>query len=106
MQLTDYYYSNQDPTKDRFVYLVSALYPENLTDYIKRIKKRSEASRSTLDQMPLEQVKLFARQLFQALSYTHDKGIIHRDIKPQNILLDKVRKNIAVCDWGSAKIKS
>ena len=53
MKLSDYYYSNNDPGKDRFIFLVSPLYPENLTSYIRRIKKRSEASHSTLDQMPL-----------------------------------------------------
>ena len=38
-------------------------------------------------QLPLEQVLRIASQVCQALAYAHSRGIIHRDVKPANILL-------------------
>ncbi|MFA5674993.1 MAG: protein kinase [Christensenellales bacterium] len=45
---------------------------------------------------------LYAVQVCSALSAAHKKGIIHRDIKPHNILLD-ISGNIKLTDFGIAK---
>lgn len=50
------------------------------------------------------EVKLYIYQLFRSLAYIHSQGICHRDIKPQNLLLDPTSGILKLCDFGSAKI--
>ena len=41
--------------------------------------------------------------MFKGLAYMHSLGICHRDIKPQNILIDPKTHIVKICDFGSAK---
>ncbi len=42
-------------------------------------------------------------QICEALQYAHEEGIVHRDIKPGNILIDK-RGRVKIADFGLAKL--
>ena len=55
--------------------------------------------------MPLLYCKLFLYQLFRALAYMHcpSLNICHRDVKPQNLLIDPTTGVLKLCDFGSAK---
>ncbi|GLE10108.1 hypothetical protein PINS_up022103 [Pythium insidiosum] len=54
--------------------------------------------------MPITLVKLYIYQVCRALAYIHSTGICHRDIKPQNLLLDPRSHVVKLCDFGSAKV--
>ena len=47
--------------------------------------------------------KLYSYQLLRALNYIHRHNVMHRDIKPQNLLIDPTCHVLKVCDFGSAK---
>ena len=52
--------------------------------------------------LPMERVLKYARALAEALAAAHAEGVIHRDLKPQNILVNK-DDQIFVSDFGLAK---
>ncbi len=52
--------------------------------------------------IPLQETLRITRQLIEALSYTHARGVTHCDIKPNNILFDAF-DNAMIADFGLAR---
>ncbi|CAL6075625.1 Kinase [Hexamita inflata] len=59
-------------------------------------------AKNDLKGLPIQQIKEFSVQCVKALAYSFKLNIIHADIKPENILLEREGSNaIQVIDWGS-----
>jgi serine/threonine-protein kinase len=52
---------------------------------------------------PVDEVRRLLREIADALAYAHLRGVIHRDIKPDNILLDGDSGRAMVTDFGIAR---
>lgn len=70
--------------------------PDTLSRLVKSLAKQKKT-------LPNYHIKLYVYQMFKALAYLHAVGICHRDIKPQNLLIDPDIQILKICDFGSAK---
>jgi len=53
--------------------------------------------------LTIDESRRVLREVADALAYAHDRGVVHRDIKPDNILLDQVSGRPMVTDFGIAR---
>ncbi len=66
-------------------------------------KRRDDDSMSDVSFMDKAWIRYYAGQLVRVLEYIHQRGVIHRDISPQNILFTS-RGTLKLCDFGSALV--
>ena len=94
----------RNATEDKPIYCLVTEFAGHgsLEDYIKNHQQNCIAKGS---KVPIDQeiVIKFMEQILSALKYLHNKRIAHRDIKPDNILLDE-NDNIKIADLGIAAI--
>lgn len=48
-------------------------------------------------------IRFYIFEVLKALDYCHSKGIMHRDVKPHNIMIDHTNKRLRLIDWGLAE---
>jgi eukaryotic-like serine/threonine-protein kinase len=51
--------------------------------------------------VPLETIVQYVKQIASALQYAHDRKLVHRDVKPENMLLD-AQHQVLLSDFGNA----
>ncbi|KAL1426417.1 hypothetical protein MTO96_003418 [Rhipicephalus appendiculatus] len=97
VKLKYFFYSSGDKKDEVYLNLVLEYIPET----VYRVARHYSKSKQTI---PISFIKLYMYQLFRSLAYIHSLGICHRDIKPQNLLLDPETGVLKLCDFGSAKL--
>ncbi len=58
---------------------------------------------SELSRISLRRIVLLMQKVVEGVAYAHAKGVVHRDLKPTNIILDK-ENNPKILDFGLAKM--
>ena len=96
VKLKYFFYSSGDKKDEVYLNLVLEYIPET----VYKVARHYSKSKQTI---PICFIKLYMYQLFRSLAYIHSLGICHRDIKPQNLLLDPETGVLKLCDFGSAK---
>jgi len=48
-------------------------------------------------------VRYYIYEILKALDYCHSCGIMHRDVKPHNVMIDHETKKLRLIDWGLAE---
>ncbi|KAL6948840.1 regulator of ime2 [Hanseniaspora vineae] len=93
-----YYYYEEDPQSDSlYLNLILEFMSQSLYQRIRHYVHLQTT-------MPHDEVQIYMYQLFKGLNYIHGTlGICHRDIKPQNILINPENFQLKICDFGSAK---
>lgn len=72
--------------------------PAMVTEYVP-----NKDWRKLMEGFKLDDIKFYVYRVLQAVAFIHSKGIMHRDIKPLNILCSDPRKCVKLADWGLAE---
>ena len=76
-------------------FMAMDLFPMNLSDVIFDWSKRGRSSEW--------KTKLYMYQATRALAHIHGMSIVHRDVKPENMLVNPRTGVLKICDFGSSK---
>ena len=86
--------------QSRVYFTMKRVAGENLFQVVKKLSKGDER---TVAAYPLHEQLHVVIQACQALAYAHAHGVIHRDVKPENIWVGRFGE-VILLDWGVAKV--
>lgn len=48
-------------------------------------------------------IRYYINELLKALDFCHSQGVMHRDVKPHNVMIDHSKRELRLIDWGLAE---
>lgn len=102
IKIKDFFFTTKHSSisePEKYLNVVMDYFPITLTNLI----QNNNSQNYTKNSLSTLEIKLYSYQMFHALFYLETINVCHRDIKPQNILIDPERKLLKICDFGSAK---
>lgn len=93
-------YDIGDDLEHGIYFVMKRISGENFFEILKRIAEGDEA---TIRAFPPSQRIRIVADASQALAYAHARGVIHRDVKPENIWVGNFGE-VYLLDWGVAKV--
>lgn len=97
VRLYDHFYHKEH------LFITTELLKDNLYDFQQFLASQSGAAPF----FDLSRLQSIARQVLQALAYVHGNGVIHADVKPENILIKSFsRCDVKLIDFGSSCLTS
>ncbi len=93
-------YDIGDDPEEGLYFVMKRISGENFFEILKRIAQGDQA---TIDAYPLSTRLEIVVGACQALAYSHARGVIHRDVKPENIWVGNFGE-VILLDWGVAKV--
>lgn len=88
-------------TEDFLFFTMQLVQGKSLGRIIEMARKNLLPSRRSI---PIEEAIRYTMEVLDALYYAHGEDIIHRDIKPDNILVEKHTQRSLITDFGVAKV--
>jgi serine/threonine protein kinase len=96
VKLKYFFFLSNEGKDDLYLNLILEYVP----DTVYRVARQYAKQRQPI---PPIYIRLYTYQMFRAIAYIHHIGVCHRDIKPQNLLIDTESGVLKLCDFGSAK---
>jgi hypothetical protein len=63
-------------------------------------------ARRARDPLPVDEVIAIGRQMASGLAAAHARGVVHRDLKPQNVMIEEGTRRVVLMDFGLAKLEA
>nr|KAJ3418974.1 MAPK protein hog1 [Polyrhizophydium stewartii] len=90
---------------DNIICLLDVILPPSLEDlyFVMELLGTDLHRLLSVKRLEPQYVQYFAFQIFSGLKYVHSAGVVHRDLKPGNILINE-NCDLKICDFGLARV--